>query len=76
MKIAVDLTACENHGQCTYVAPDVFSLDDQGELSFRALASTEYVSDDIAEHLRDDVEEASGMCPVQAIRVFESRTDG
>ena len=68
MKIAVDLVTCENHGQCTFVAPDVFSLNDDGELSFRSVATTEYVSDTILEEHRLEVEDAIGMCPVQAIR--------
>jgi ferredoxin len=71
MKIAVDLTTCENHGQCTYVAPAVFSLDDQGQLSLRAMAQDEYLSDEISEELRDGVEEAIGMCPVQAIQELQ-----
>ena len=68
MRIAVDLTTCENHGQCTFVAPDVFSLNDDGELSFREHAATEYVSETISDEHRDNVEDAIGMCPVQAIR--------
>lgn len=72
MKIAVDLTSCENHGQCTYVAPSVFALDQEGQLSFRAIAKDEYVSDEIAEGLRADLEEAIGMCPVQAIREHQA----
>jgi ferredoxin len=71
MKIAVDLTTCENHGQCTYVAPSVFSLDDAGHLAFRALATEEYVSGDLADGMREEIEEAIGMCPVQAIRELE-----
>lgn len=68
MKIAVDLTKCENHGQCTYSAPQVFSLDDDGQLAFRAVATDEYHSPEIDESFREDVEEAIEMCPVQAIR--------
>jgi ferredoxin len=72
MKIAVDLTKCQNHGQCTYVAPQVFSLDDNGELSFRAEAKDEYVSGDLDEAWRDDVTDAIDMCPTQAIRFAEA----
>ncbi len=68
MKIAVDLTKCQNHGQCTYSAPQVFSLDDEGELAFRAEAKDEYVSGELNEEWREDIEEAIDMCPVQAIR--------
>ena len=71
MRIAVDLKTCENHGQCTYVAPDVFSLDADGHLSFRLQAQDEYRSGDLAEDIRDSVDDAIGMCPVQAIRELE-----
>jgi ferredoxin len=69
MKFAVDLQTCDNHGQCTYAAPDVFSLNDDGELAFRDVASDSYVSDDIDEALWPSVEEAIDMCPARALRV-------
>jgi ferredoxin len=72
MKIAVDLTKCQNHGQCTYSAPQVFSLDDQGELAFRASATDQYVSGELVEDWREDIEEAIDMCPVQAIRSLDA----
>jgi ferredoxin len=68
MKIATDLTKCQNHGQCTYSAPQVFSLDDDGQLAFRAVATDEYKSGELDEAWREDIEEAIDMCPVQAIR--------
>jgi ferredoxin len=72
MKIAVDLTKCQNPGQCTYSAPQVFSLDDNGELAFRADAKDEYVSGELDEAWHEDVEEAVDMCPTQAIRFAET----
>jgi ferredoxin len=71
MRIAVNLKACENHGQCTYSAPEVFSLDDDGHLSFRAHAADEYVSPALDDAWHNDVEEAIDMCPTQAIRFYE-----
>jgi ferredoxin len=68
MRIAVDLNKCDNHGQCTYVAPQMFSLDENGELAFRAGATGEYRSGELDETWRESVEEAAEMCPVQAIR--------
>ena len=67
MKIRVDLNRCENHGQCTIAAPELFSLNDDGLLAFRDVAEEEYVSGDLTA-----VEEASAgvavdMCPMQAI---------
>jgi ferredoxin len=32
MRITVDRNACEGHGQCAAVAPDLFHLDDGDDL--------------------------------------------
>lgn len=70
MKFIVDLDTCENHGQCTYMAPGVFTLDDSGALALRADATgAEYISDELLEEQLEDVQEAADMCPVQAIRM-------
>ncbi|MCF1592628.1 ferredoxin [Streptomyces muensis] len=60
MKVVVDMNKCQDHGQCVFAAPDVFSMDDDGHLVFVA------EPDDT---LRDDVEEAADVCPLQAIRI-------
>jgi ferredoxin len=53
-----------------FSAPAVFSLDDDGKLSFRSETDgNEYISEDLDESLRDDVEEAADACPLQAILV-------
>lgn len=64
MQVEVDWDRCENHGQCTIAAPEVFTLDDAGKLSFDPMQ--------VAAHL-DDVEEAADVCPVQAIRISANR---
>ena len=69
MHIVVDLNKCQDHGQCVFSAPSVFSLDGQGKLSFRAGASGTYVSPPLSEDHLDDVEEAADVCPLQAITV-------
>jgi ferredoxin len=69
MQVVVDLNKCQDHGQCVFSAPAVFSLDDQGKLSFRREASDTYLSGDLDESLRDDVEEAADVCPLQAIEI-------
>jgi ferredoxin len=70
MRITVDLAKCQDHGQCVFSAPAVFSLDDKGSLSFRAEADGDlYRSEELDESLRDDVEEAADACPLQAILV-------
>jgi ferredoxin len=60
MKVTVDLDICDGHGQCAFAAPDVFQLDDAGELRY------EPSPDDSG---RAAVETASRLCPVQAITV-------
>ena len=67
MRITVDLKKCNDHGQCVFSAPAVFSLDEDGKLSFRREATSTYVSGELNELLRDDVEEAADVCPLQAI---------
>jgi ferredoxin len=60
MKIIVDRALCQNYGQCVFMAPDVFDLDDDGQLVYQQEAP---------EGLRSDVEVAVDACPVQAIRL-------
>ncbi|MDX3801423.1 ferredoxin [Streptomyces sp. AK04-3B] len=60
MKVVVDMNKCQDHGQCVFAAPDVFSLDDDGRLAYVA---------DADDALRDEVEEAADVCPLQAIRI-------
>jgi len=70
MRVIVDLTKCQDHGQCIYSAPAVFALDENGRLAFRAETDGDlYTSDEIDESLRDDVDSAAGSCPLQAITV-------
>ncbi|WP_372493434.1 ferredoxin [Janibacter melonis] len=58
MRILVDMSKCQNHGQCTISAPDYFELNDQGELQHR----TEFDQEDLG-----DIEDAADSCPMQAI---------
>ncbi|NGO68162.1 ferredoxin [Streptomyces boncukensis] len=60
MKVVVDMTKCQDHGQCVFAAPDVFRMDDGGHLA--------HISDP-DDALRDEVEEAADVCPLQAIRI-------
>lgn len=67
MKFAVDLHQCQNLGQCTVSAPEVFSFSDSGELSFRSESAGEYISADLSEAALVEVSTAVDMCPMQAI---------
>jgi ferredoxin len=61
MRVVVDLARCERHGLCTYAAPDVFALDDDGELHY---------DPNPPEHLREQVQDAVIGCPVGAISLL------
>lgn len=62
MKVTVDLSLCQDHGQCAIAAPDVFEINDEGKLSYDGSPD---------DSMRDYVEEAADVCPVQAILVGE-----
>ena len=61
IRVIVDRDVCQNHGQCVFAAPQVFELDEEGELVV--------LDDEPDESLRDAVEEAADVCPVQAITI-------
>lgn len=58
LHVVVDRTLCQNHGQCLYAAPEVFSFDDDEELVYDAASPG-----DQAHH----VAAAALACPVRAI---------
>jgi ferredoxin len=61
VKVYVDRDKCADHGQCVFAAPEVFHLNDDGKLVYEA--------GELDEGLRDKVEEAADVCPMQAITV-------
>ena len=61
IKVVVDMDVCQNHGQCVFSAPQVFELDDDGTLV--------QLQAEVGDDLRDAVEEAADVCPVQAITI-------
>jgi ferredoxin len=65
MKVVVDLAVCQDHGQCCLTAPEVFQLDTGGHL----VVLVEQPDDS----LRDRVEEAADVCPLQAITIHDSQ---
>jgi ferredoxin len=60
MKVYVDMDKCQHYGQCTFEAPTVFALNDDGKL--------EYVGE-VDDALADQVEAAADVCPMQAIEI-------
>lgn len=60
MKIIVDMSICQDHGQCAIAAPDVFEINDQGKLQYNGNPD---------EAMREYAQEAADACPVQAIAI-------
>lgn len=60
LEVSVDMALCYSHGQCEVAAPEVFELNDEGQL--------EYDEHPPASQ-RARVEQAVRVCPVQAIRL-------
>jgi ferredoxin len=58
MRVHVDMSRCETHAQCVFAAPEVFSLDEDDQLTYIAEAD---------DRMREDLERAARACPVQAI---------
>jgi ferredoxin len=59
MKIEVDMKLCELHGQCVYLAPEIFQLTDD-TLEYKA---------DVPAELEDKVRKAIRACPQLAIKI-------
>jgi ferredoxin len=62
MKVFVDMSACDSHGECCYLAPEVFRLDDDDELHY---------DENPPSSERAAVADAVRACPVAAISVFD-----
>ncbi|MGW1991773.1 ferredoxin [Embleya sp. NPDC001921] len=60
MKVVVDMDRCQDHGQCVFSAPEVFRINAAGRLEFVGEPD---------EALREAVEEAADVCPLQAITI-------
>lgn len=61
MKIELDRTKCTGLGICESIAPDVFEVNDDGDL---VLLTEEVTDDQLAE-----VEQAVEGCPTAALRL-------
>ena len=65
VKVRVDSSRCQGHGQCNLLCPEVFQFDEQG------FARIE--NDRVPERLEADVERAVGNCPERAISLEDVR---
>lgn len=61
MKIIVDYNKCTGLGICESLAPDVFEVDDAGDLVLK--------TDTVPDGELDDVEAAVAGCPTEALRL-------
>jgi ferredoxin len=61
-RISVDRAACKLHGECAAQAPEIFSFDEAGELTYRSEI-------DAAETAV--AEDAVFLCPTQAITLTQ-----
>ena len=59
MRVVVDWDLCEGHGQCEFAAPEVFTINDDGDL--------EVLQEEPDESQRGKVELALRKCPTQAL---------
>ncbi|MEU2914850.1 ferredoxin [Streptomyces massasporeus] len=61
MKITVDRSKCTGLGICESLAPDVFEVNDEGELVLK--------TETVPPGTLSDVEEAIAGCPTEALRL-------
>jgi ferredoxin len=62
MRVNVDMSRCDKHGQCAIAAPAVFELTDDMKLVYLP---------EVDESMRDLVVTASDVCPTAAITIEE-----
>jgi ferredoxin len=60
-KVVVNKDACIGCGLCTGVAPEIFTIGDDGK--------SEVVVEELPEELEAAAEDSAAQCPVQAIVV-------
>jgi ferredoxin len=59
-RVHVDMNLCQSHGECVYVAPDIFELGEDDVLRWREEISPEEL---------ELAQEAADACPMLAIRL-------
>jgi ferredoxin len=58
MKVSVDRAICVSHGQCEFAAPDVFTINDDGDLE---------LNEHPPDSERSNVQRAVASCPAHAL---------
>ena len=64
MKVIVESSRCELHGECVMAVPEVFEIDDDKDV-------VTLINPEPGEHLRSKLEDAVLMCPVAAISLAD-----
>jgi ferredoxin len=59
-------TACQGHGRCYTLAPQLLSSDDEGYVTIRGGYPI-----DVLDHLQDLAREVEGTCPESAISLID-----
>jgi ferredoxin len=62
MKIQLDREKCTGLGICESLAPEVFEVNDEGDLVM--------LTDTVPDGMLDDVEAAIAGCPTEALRLL------
>ncbi len=63
MNVVVDRIRCQGMGMCESFSPEIFEVDDDGELILHTVEVTECA--------RSEIEQAVQACPTQALSVEE-----
>jgi len=63
MHIQVNLAACEGHGLCAQVAPDLYEVDDEGYVQLRV--------SEILPNIEAAAAAGARVCPVAALKVVD-----
>lgn len=68
MRVKVNWDTCVGHGVCEGAAPEVFEINDEGELVL-------LVETDVPEKLLPKVRKAAFACPEHALRLIKNESE-
>ena len=63
LKASIDWDKCEGHGVCARLAPEIFSVDEEG--------NSDVLMEEVPENLRAKAMLAMRQCPTQAVSVVD-----
>ena len=62
MKVVVDRERCAGHGMCEVTAPEVYQVDDEGQV--------EILHDPLPPELELPAKDGASVCPVKALSLL------